>query len=41
MNPHDYEHMAAGLDDDVGIAAAINSVAATARSMRASGLFGK
>jgi hypothetical protein len=40
MNPHDYEHFAAGLDDDVGIAVAINSVAAHARSTRASGQFG-
>lgn len=40
MNPHDYEHFAAGLDDDVGIAVAINSVASTARSTRASGQFG-
>ena len=40
MNPHDYEHFAAGLDDDVGIAVAINSVAAPARSTGARGQFG-
>ena len=40
MNPHDYEHFAAGLDDDVGIAVAINSVASAARSTGASGQFG-
>ena len=40
MNPHDYEHLAAGLDDDVGIAVAINSVAAPARSTGARGTFG-
>jgi hypothetical protein len=38
MNPRDYEHMAAGLDDDAGIAVAINSVAAHARSTGDSGL---
>ena len=38
MNPHDYEHFAANLDDDAGIANAINSVASPARSTRASGL---
>jgi putative DNA primase/helicase len=40
MNPHDYEHFAASLDDDVGIAVAINSVAAPARSTGARGQFG-
>lgn len=40
MNPNDYEHFAAGLDDDVGLAVAINSVASPARSTRASGQFG-
>lgn len=38
MNPHDYEHFAANLDDDAGIANAINSVASPARSTGASGL---
>ena len=32
MNPQDYEHFAAGLDDDAGFAVAIKSVAACARS---------
>jgi hypothetical protein len=36
MNPQDYEHFAAGLDDDAGLAVAINSVAANARSTGAS-----
>jgi putative DNA primase/helicase len=40
MNPQDYEHYAAGLDEDAGIKSAINSVAANARSTRASGQFG-
>ena len=31
MNSQNYEHMAANLDDDAGIAVAINSVAARAR----------
>ena len=39
MNPHDYEHMAAGLDDDAGPLVAINSVAAPARSTGARGQF--
>lgn len=38
MNPKDYEHFAANLDDDAGIEDAMNSVAALARSTRASGL---
>lgn len=38
MNPQDYEHFAASLDDDAGITNAINSVAACARSTGASGL---
>ena len=38
MNPQDYEHFAAALDDDAGITNAINSVAPTARSTSASGL---
>ncbi len=38
MNRQDYEHFAANLDDDAGIADAINSVASTARSTRASGI---
>lgn len=38
MNPQDYEHMAAGLDDDAGITDAINSVAVNACSTRDSGL---
>jgi hypothetical protein len=38
MNPHDYEHFAANLDDDAGIADAINSVAANARSTFASSI---
>ena len=37
MNPRDYEHMAAGLDDGAGITFAINSAAYNARSTRASG----
>ncbi|MFZ2218750.1 MAG: AAA family ATPase [Rhodoferax sp.] len=40
MNPQDYEHMAAGLDDDVGPVVAINSVATPARSTGSSGQFG-
>ena len=40
MNRQDYEHFAANLDDDAGIADAIISVAAPARSTGASGLFG-
>lgn len=40
MNPQDYEHFAAGLDEDAGITHAINSVAAHACSTRASGQFG-
>lgn len=40
MNPHDYEHMAAGLDDDLRLTVAISSVSAPARSTRASGQFG-
>ena len=40
MNPQDYEHMAAGLDDHAGLADAINSVASPARSTGASGQFG-
>lgn len=36
MNPQDYEHMAAGLDEDAGFMDAINSVASHARSTRAS-----
>lgn len=39
MNPQDYEHFAAGLDDDAGLAYAINSVANHARSTKASGQF--
>jgi len=39
MNRQDYEHFAANLDDDAGIADAINSVAAPARSTRATGQF--
>ena len=39
MNSQDYEHFAAGLDDDAGIPVAINSVASCARSTRASGQF--
>ncbi len=38
MNRQDYEHFAANLDDDAGIADAINSVAAPARFTGASGL---
>ena len=37
MSPQDYEHMAAGLDDDVGLSAATKSVAAHAIPTRASG----
>ncbi|MFM7000541.1 MAG: AAA family ATPase [Limnohabitans sp.] len=40
MNPQDYEHFAAGLDDDVGTEDAINSVATTARSTKARSQFG-
>lgn len=40
MNRQDYEHFAAGLDDDAGISGTMNSVAAHARSKRASGQFG-
>jgi len=40
MNPHSYEHFAAGLDDDAGIAVAINSAAVPARSTRTSDQFG-
>ena len=40
MNRQDYEHFAANLDDDAGIANAINSVAACARSTGAAGQFG-
>ncbi len=36
MNRQDYEHFAANLDDDAGIEDAMNSVAAPARSTRAS-----
>lgn len=39
MKPHDYEHMAAGLDDAAGLEFAINSVAATARPMCGNGQF--
>ena len=39
MNRQDYEHFAAGLDDDAGITCAINLVAAHARSTRAIGQF--
>ena len=39
MNPQDYEHFAAGLDDDVGNTSAINSVAVHARIKRAGGQF--
>ena len=39
MNPQDYEHFAAGLDNDAGITDAINSVAAHARSTGARGQF--
>lgn len=39
MNRQDYEHFAAGLDDDAGIAGATNSVAVRARSTRSSGQF--
>ena len=38
MNPQDYEHFATNLDDDAGIAVAINSVAAHARSTVANGI---
>ena len=38
MNPQDYEHFAAALDDDAGITNAINSAAPTASSTSASGL---
>ena len=40
MNPQDYEHFAAGLDDDSGLSFAINSVASHERYMGASGQFG-
>lgn len=40
MNPQDYDHFAASLDEDAGIKSAINSVAAYASSTRASGQFG-
>ena len=40
MNPQDYEHFAASLDDDAGLDDAITSVAACARSTVASGQFG-
>ncbi len=40
MNRQDYEHFAANLDDDAGLASAINSVAACARSTCASGQLG-
>ena len=40
MNRQDYEHMAAGLDNDAGVAGAINSVAAHASSTRDTGQFG-
>ena len=39
MNRQDYEHFAANLDDDAGIADAINSVAAPERSTGATGQF--
>ena len=39
MNSQNYEHMAANLDDDAGIAVAINSVAARARSTCGKGQF--
>ena len=39
MNPHDYEHMAACLDDDAGLEFAINSVATTARPTCGNGQF--
>lgn len=38
MNPQNYEHMAAGLDDDAGIKNAITSVAACERSTGSRGL---
>lgn len=37
MNPQDYEHFAASLDDDAGVTSAINSVVSTARYTRARG----
>ena len=39
MKPQDYEHFAAGLDDDAGLAVAINSVAAYAIDTGARGQF--
>ena len=39
MNSRDYEHMAAGLDDDAGIQFAIDSVSATARPTCGNGQF--
>ena len=39
MKRQDYEHFAASLDEDVGIASATNSVATHARSTRDSGQF--
>ena len=39
MNSQNYEHMAANLDDDAGLASAINSVAACARYRSGSGQF--
>ena len=40
MNGQDYEHMAASLDDEVGLTSTLNSVAARASSSRAIGQFG-
>lgn len=40
MNPQDYEHMAAGLDQDAGLAFATNSIATNAYSTGARGQFG-
>lgn len=39
MNKQDYDHFAASLDDDAGLKNAINSVAASASSTNATGLF--
>ena len=39
MNPQDYEHFAAGLDDDAGITGAMTSIANHASSTRANGQF--
>lgn len=40
MNPQDYEHMAAGLDQDAGLAFATNSIARNAYSTGAGSQFG-